>query len=277
VLVVATPVAGAEDDPPPLGYGMMLAYPPDHLELVKAAGFDWFKYFAYWHAVDPEQDRTYNWETVDWRLNEACEHELNILLRVERDSADWTPIRDGEMAAWEAFFTDLVAHILAHQAACETPYRAALEIWNEPNLDFQWGYQPVDPARYTEMVKRAYRGAKAAPGGAEIPIIAGSLAPTGGMSGGRAMNDVDFLTAMYAAGLQGHFDAISIHNYGFGGPPEDKTWSNGITNFRRAEDIHAVMAAHGDGALPVWATEFGWLLASEACDGYWHEIGFAWQ
>ena len=36
------------------------------------------------------------------------------------------------------------------------------------------------------------------------------------------MNDVDFLEAMYDNGLSGHFDAISIHNYGFGGAPEDK-------------------------------------------------------
>src|SRR5690606_5308099 len=70
---------------------------------------------------------------------------------------------------------------------------------------------------------------------------------------------------------------ISIHNYGFGGEPEDKTWGSGITNFRRVEDIHAVMVTHGDGALPVWSTEFGWLLASAACDSAWQQSGFAWQ
>ena len=91
------------------------------------------------------------------------------------------------------------------------------------------------------------------------------------------MDDVAFLEAMYAAGLKGHFDAISIHNYGFGGEPEDKAWGSGILNFRRAEDIHAVMAAHGDDALPVWATEFGWLLESAACNATWQQIGFAWQ
>ncbi|MBN1249933.1 MAG: hypothetical protein JXC32_19880 [Anaerolineae bacterium] len=263
------------ETPPHLGYGMMLAYPPGSLDEVTAAGFDWFKYFAYWNDVDGNRDRSYDWRSVDARLDEACEHGVNLLLRVERDDVDWTPIQDHEMAGWEAFFADLAAHIAVEQAKCASPYRVALEVWNEPNLDFQWGYQDVDPARYTEMVKRAYRGAKA--GAPQSLVVVGSLAPTGGLSEGRAMNDVSFLEAMYAAGLKGHFDAISVHNYGFGGEPEDKDHGGGILNFRRAEDIHAVMVAHGDGDLPVWGTEFGWLLASSECNSYWEQIGFAWQ
>jgi hypothetical protein len=275
VALLTRPTAAISDTPPHLGYGMMLAFPPEHLGLVREAGFDWFKYFVYWNAVDGDRDRIYNWETVDWRLDEACRHELHVLLRVERDSWDWTPIRDHELDGWEAFFHDLTAHIAARRATCAFPYRVALEVWNEPNLHFQWGYEPVDPARYTEMVKHAYRGAKAAD--PHMLIVAGSLAPTGGWPGWQAMDDVVFLQAMYAAGLKGHFDAISIHNYGFGGPPEDKAWGDGIHNFRRAEDIYAVMVAHGDGVKPVWATEFGWLLESASCNATWQQSGFAWQ
>jgi hypothetical protein len=259
---------------PNLGYGFMLAH-TEHLPYLQEAGFDWFKYYANWDEVDGNRDRVYNWETVDWRLNEACKYGLNLLLRVGRKFDDWTPIRDSEMDGWQAFFHDLTAHINRVRAGCSKPYAVALEIWNEPNLDFQWNYEQVNPAHYTEMVKRAYRGAKAAD--PQMPIVAGSLAPTGGMGGGRAMNDVEFLHAMYAAGLKGHFDAISIHNYGFGRPPEEKAGSHDILNFRRAEDIYAAMVAHGDGDKRVWGTEMGWLLASHECNGYWHDIGFAWQ
>ncbi|MGC9520839.1 MAG: cellulase family glycosylhydrolase [Anaerolineae bacterium] len=275
VLLASMRLPAHAESPPHLGYGMMVAFPPKHLDYVRDAGFDWYKYFVYWHVVDSDHDRDYNWETVEWRLNEACEHGLNVLLRVERHSEDWTPITDAEMPAWEAFFEDLAAHIAQRRAACETPYRVALEVWNEPNLSFQWWDQPLNPSRYTEMVKRAYRGAKAAD--PRIIVVAGSLAPTGGTADGLAMDDVAFLEAMYAAGLKGHFDAISIHNYGFGGEPERKDYGSGILNFRRAEDIHAVMVAHGDGAKPVWGTEFGWLVAAPECDAYWDSIGFAWQ
>ena len=275
----ALPASAVEELPPPhIGYGMMLAYPPTGVAQVKTAGFDWYKYFVHWNSVDPNHNGTYDWSTVDWRLDEACANDLNLLLRVERASADWTPIQDSEMAAWQAFFQALAAHIAQKRAACPTSYRVALEIWNEPNLDFQWTGQPLDPARYTEMVKRAYLGVKAAD--LTIPIVAGSLAPTGG-DGITSLNDVDFLEAMYDNGLSGHFDAISIHNYGFGGAPEDKEYGWDILNFRRAEDIYAVMVAHGDGDKSVWGTEFGWLLdaAEEGmdCESEWIDMGFDWQ
>jgi len=277
--ISARPAGAGEALPPPhIGYGMMVAFPPTAIPKIKAAGFDWYKYFTHWNRVDPDYKGNYNWETVDWRLDEACANGLNLLLRVERDSSDWTPIRDYEMGAWQAFFQALAAHIAQKRATCATPYRVALEIWNEPNLDFQWTGQPLDPARYTEMVKRAYHGAKA--GDPTIPIVAGSLAPTGG-DGVGSINDVTFLEAMYDNELSGHFDVISIHNYGFGGAPEIEDWGGGIVNFRRAVDIYDVMVARGDGDKPVWSTEFGWLLdaAEEGvdCVNAWKDMGFDWQ
>ncbi|HQE93621.1 MAG TPA: hypothetical protein PLH19_15540 [Anaerolineae bacterium] len=279
LVMPSLPVHAAGELPPPhLGYGMMLAYPPGNLERVHAAGFNWFKYFAYWNHIDPDRDGVYDWESTNTQLAWACDNELNLLLRVERDADDWTPIQDDEMADWQAFFQALAAHIAQRRAACGHTFRVALEIWNEPNLDFQWTGQ-LNPARYTEMVRRAYLGAKA--GDPTLPVVAGSLAPTGG-DGVHSLNDVDFLQAMYANGLAGHFDALSIHNYGFGGAPEDKTWGAGIVNFRRAEDIYAVMVAHGDGDKSVWGTEFGWLMDATAeghpeCLSYWDSIGFGWQ
>jgi hypothetical protein len=35
------------------------------------------------------------------------------------------------------------------------------QIWNEPNLAFEWGNQPVEPERYTELLCRTYRALKA--------------------------------------------------------------------------------------------------------------------
>lgn len=271
---VPAAAAARAEGTPHLGYGMMLAHTA-HLGYIRDAGFDWYKYFVRWDVVDPDRDRSYNWDSVDWLLDDACTYGLHVLMRIERDSNNWTPIQDAEMQGWEAFFTDLAAHIAVRRAECAAPPKVALEVWNEPNLGFQWVGQPLDPARYTEMVRRAYRGAKA--GDPHSLIVAGGLAPTGGTADGYAMDDVVFLRAMYAAGLKGHFDAISIHNYGYGSPPEDKDAGSGILNFRRAEDIYAVMVAHGDSDKPVWGTEFGWLLASSGCSAYWDSICFGWQ
>ncbi|MGD1996592.1 MAG: hypothetical protein PVH62_07445 [Anaerolineae bacterium] len=271
---------------PHLGYGMMLAW-PGHLDQMTAAEFDWYKHFLRWSDVEPAEGGGYQWDTVDWRLQEAASHDVHLILRVEQapDWArawqhEWAPVDQSKMADWQAFFQATAAHIRDWQESHGTSFRVALEVWNEPNLDFQWGGEPVDPDWYTEMVRSAYQGAKA--GDSHVIVVAGGLAPTGGTGDGRAMNDVEYLEAMYGAGLAGHFDAIGTHNYGFGGPPENKSWGSGILNFRRAEDIHAVMVAHGDGDKPVWATEFGWLLDASyeghaECVDYWEDIGFAWQ
>jgi len=290
-LVLGVGLVGGEsptyaDSPPHLGYGMMLAW-PDHLDRMTEAGFEWYKYFLYWRDIQPDEAGGYVWDSLDARLREAADHGVHLILRVEGAPSwarawdhEWAPIRHDKMAAWRDFFRAMAVHIQNWQESRGVSFRVALEVWNEPNLSFQWGNEPVDPAWYTEMVRYAYEGAKA--GDPNILVVAGGLAPTGGTSDGMAMNDVDYLEGMYAAGLAGHFDAIGTHNYGFGGPPEDKDWGGGILNFRRAEDIHAVMEAHGDGDKPVWATEFGWLLDASyeghpECAGYWESIGFAWQ
>lgn len=277
----------ARAEPPPhLGYGMMLAW-PGNLDHVTAAGFDWFKYYLYWSDAQPIEGGPYNWTTVDGLLQDAADHGLNLLLRVERPPPwarawedEWAPVRRDRMTAWRGFFQALAAHIRDWQESQGATFRVALEIWNEPNLDFQWGERPVDPAWYTEMVQYAYDGVQA--GNPHVIVVAGGLAPTGGLAGGQAMNDVEYLEAMYDAGLAGHFDVLSTHNYGYGGQPEDEAWGSGILNFRRAEDIRAVMLAHGDGGRQVWATEFGWLLdaAEEGhleCVAAWEASGFAWQ
>lgn len=275
------------DPPPHLGYGVMVAHPPSHLGLVNDLGFDWYKSFLYWYKIQPTETGGYDWTWLEWRLQETAASGLNLILRVEGPPGwarawdhYWAPVAHDKMTAWREFFRATAEYIATWQESHGASFRVALEVWNEPNLSFQWGDQRVDPAWYTEMVRYAYEGAKA--GNPNIIVVAGGLAPTGGTSDGMAMNDVDYLEAMYRAGLAGHFDVISIHNYGFGGEPEDKSWGSGILNFRRAEDIRAVMVAHGDGDKPVWATEFGWLLDATyeghpECISHWESIGFAWQ
>ncbi|HID88161.1 MAG TPA: hypothetical protein EYP52_00400 [Anaerolineae bacterium] len=292
VLMVATPLSAGGGEPiyastsPHLGYGIMVAYPPGHLGLVTDMGFDWYKNFLLWKDID--KTKGYDWTSLDQRLQETAASGLNLILRVEGppvwarawEDHYWAPVAHDKMAAWREFFRATAEYIAAWQADHGTSFRVALEVWNEPNLSFQWGDRAVDPAWYTEMVRYAYEGAKA--GDPNIIVVAGGLAPTGGTSDGMAMDDVQYLEAMYDACLAGHFDVISTHNYGFGGKPDDKSWGYGILNFRRAEDIYQVMVNHGDGDKPVWATEFGWLLDASyeghpECIGYWESIGFAWQ
>jgi hypothetical protein len=110
---------------------------------------------------------------------------------------------------------------------------AALEIWNEPNLASKQFLNAADQAgTYSTLLKAAYPAAKA--GNASVPVLAGALSST----------DQSFLAAMYANGVKGSYDGISVHPYADPG-------------FTKLAAFRAVQQAAGDNS-PIWATEFGW-------------------
>ncbi|MCG2770072.1 MAG: hypothetical protein L6435_17125, partial [Anaerolineae bacterium] len=129
-------------------------------------------------------------------------------------------------------------------------------IWNEPNLSFEWGYRPVDPAAYTRLLRIAYERAKEA--NPEAIILAAGLAPTLAPPGSEwGMNDLEFLQRMYDAGAKDYFDAMAIHAYGWSFPPDDPADARMI-NFARSELLYAVMARNGDAQKKCFITEGGW-------------------
>jgi len=129
-------------------------------------------------------------------------------------------------------------------------------IWNEPNLSFEWGFRPVDPAGYTRLLAASYGAIKAvAP---DVLVLGGALAPTVEPVGSpNALNDLIYLDGMLKAGAGKVMDGLAIHTYGFT-QPHDAAPAPDRLNFRRAELIHEVLADHGLGDFPVYITETGW-------------------
>jgi hypothetical protein len=86
------------------------------------------------------------------------------------------------------------------------------------------------------------------------------------------MEDFDFIRGMYANGARGSMDALAIHNYGGGSPPEQDPADCSELCFRRAERYKRLLEELGDPGLPIWATEFGWPI-----DGGRDLGGFNWM
>jgi Bacterial Ig domain len=88
-------------------------------------------------------------------------------------------------------------------------------------------------------------------------------------------NNYDFLNQLYANGAGGHFDAVSVHTDTacLVDPPSSYYRENGNVarfTFLGFRTVHDVMAAHGDGAKPIWMTELGWTTATSTCArGMW--------
>jgi hypothetical protein len=109
---------------------------------------------------------------------------------------------------------------------------AAIEIWNEPdqaNQDYLAG--PDKPQHYAELLRAAYPAIKRAD--SNIVVLAGSLV---GSNGG-------FMRALYAQGVKGYYDAVSVHFYNLV-----------LGSVRR---FHEVQVENGD-RTPLWLDEFGW-------------------
>ncbi|HEV2122685.1 MAG TPA: hypothetical protein VGW38_07920, partial [Chloroflexota bacterium] len=127
------------------------------------------------------------------------------------------------------------------------------EVFNEPNLPFEWGTSPVDPAAYTRLLAAAYRGAKRAD--ASVQVVSAALSPRTGGYGGT-MEDVDFLDGVYRAVGQAHFNMLGLHAYLGNFAPEADSSCVPMC-FRTIELLRAVMEKHGDSAKKALITGIG--------------------
>lgn len=126
------------------------------------------------------------------------------------------------------------------------PQAVAIEVGNEPNLSWAWA-GGLDPVRYTELLKSAYRAVKSVD--AAMPVISGGLAPV--LTDRSSANSIGlrpFLQAMYDQGAKGYMDGISIHPYPWG--------IDFATSFEALSLVKETRTANGD-SVPLWVTELG--------------------
>jgi GH35 family endo-1,4-beta-xylanase len=233
------------------GYGvnmadLSLAY------LVNDLGFNWAKGYVNWATVEPEPGQ-YRWVDPDNVVQAYGDQQLNILLRVH-GTPPWARPEDTPLSHPPLDTADF-ANFMTALAQRYKGQVAAYEIWNEPNLHYEWGNLAPDPVAYTEMLKAAYSAIKKVD--PEAMVISGGLATTGDGSL-TAESDLVFLEEMYHAGARGYFDALGSHPYAYGQAP-DVSHPDGLSLDRVAAQ-HELMAANGDGETPIWITELGWVL-----------------
>lgn len=122
---------------------------------------------------------------------------------------------------------------------------AALEIWNEPNLSYEFlAPEATKPATYAALVRATYALAKQ--GNPRVPVIVGST----------AYADEDFLRRVFAAGIAGAHDGISIHPYTDGRGPASEAAPAHLEFGPGIRSIRAVQRAAGQ-RKPLWLTEYG--------------------
>ena len=247
----------ASEIPPHLGYGANLRDPAHIESLFAPLGFEWIKLYEQYNAL-PTQRLPYH-----------------VLYRIDVHRGDrWSgsPLRPNLAK---------IASDIRQIAQNSLGLVEAYEIGNEPNMNWQWGGQPPDPADYVAVLQTAYTTIKAVDPNAIV--VSAGLGPVGRIkdvqgqpcvanSGNayhlnncQAMDEREYARQMFSRGAGAYMDAFGYHPQGFPYeperaldqlPPDDN--GNGFA-FRGLEVMHDIMQEYGLGDKPIWATEFGWL------------------
>jgi hypothetical protein len=131
-------------------------------------------------------------------------------------------------------------------------YITAVELENEP--DNSYFYQGTAET-LTALYRSAYPAIKRAD--RHVIVLLGPLAGA----------DTSYLQQLYADGIQGSFNAVSIHPYdinstgspvGFADPLIPDPTNTRFSFASGVPAIHQLMAANGNAKLGVWITEFGY-------------------
>jgi hypothetical protein len=142
------------------------------------------------------------------------------------------PGRSNKAGAWPPSQPRAYGSFVGFLAARYGSKLAAIEVWNEPdqaNEDYLAG--PQKARHYAAILRAAYPAIKQAD--PEMPVLAGSLVGSNGA----------FLRELYAAGIKGYYNGLSVHFY-------DLTLA-------ALRYTHEVQLANGD-STPLWLDEFGW-------------------
>ncbi len=222
--------------------------------LLREVNFEWAKGYVNWETVEPEAGQ-YRWADPDNTVTAFESRGLNVLLRVHGTPPWARP--EGTFLSYPPQDVNDFGRFMEALAGRYRGRVAAYEIWNEPNLSYEWGYLAPDPDKYAALLRAAYLAVKKAD--PDALVISGGLATTGDGSD-TAMGDLVFLERLYAAGAGGYFDALGSHPYAYGhAPDEEDPWGLSLS---RVSQQRQVMLSYGDESTPIWITELGWVLAT---------------
>ncbi|GAB4545336.1 MAG: hypothetical protein OHK0023_03440 [Anaerolineae bacterium] len=228
------------------------------LQMVREMGATAIVEFFPWAYVQPDEN-IWDWSHPDRIITLAHHQGVKVIARLGIVPAWARPEADQQQTSLNYLtpeYDDAFAAFAAAFAARYADTVSQIIIWNEPNLSFEWGFQPVSAQRYVDLLKVSYTAIKAV--NPHVEVLGGALAPTlePEMSP-HALNDLSFLRQMYEFGAKNYFDALAAHTYGFTLPPDDPPAADRL-NFRRFELLLEIMREYGDAEKSVYITESSW-------------------
>jgi hypothetical protein len=228
------------------------------LEMVREMGTPWIVEFFPWAYYEPAPGR-FDWEHADMVVDHARRQGLSVIARLGFVPEWARPDPETEPTTFTYLAEEQYGAFAAYAAAFVEHFRGRVDqivVWNEPNISLEWGYRPVDPESYTEMLRAVYPAAKAA--NPDVLVLGGALAPTLAPVGDpEGMNDLEYLRRMLDAGAGEVMDGLAVHAYGWKLPPGAPADPR-VVNFARTELLRELLVQAGYDGMPIYITEGGW-------------------
>jgi hypothetical protein len=239
---------------PPLGgvnmtginFGASQASVDQQIEWARSVGARAIRVEIPWSTLEPSQQGQIYQPALaftDYLVNQASAAGIKVVALV-MGTPCWAssappsllsscvPGKSSKAGAWPPSEPKAYGSFVAFLAARYGSKLAAIEVWNEPdqaNEDYLAG--PQKARHYAAILRAAYPAIKHAD--PAMPVLAGSIVGSNGA----------FLRELYAAGIKGYYDGLSVHFYNLV-----------LASLR---NIHEVQIANHD-SKPLWLDEFGW-------------------
>jgi len=230
------------------------------VSLAKDAGAQVISTTTSFKTMQPFPKRPMRFSYLDRTIGAARSAGLQVRLQIvgmprwgldDPEFSRQPPRSEAELRVWINLVTQLMQHVNG-----KVDY---VEVWNEPN-EYKWWPTGPDPMEFARLLNVTYTAVH-------------TVSPTTQViSGGLAGNDIGYLGEVYDAfgelGLKASpFDMVGAHPFSGDHAPDSvdpaKRYERdpfGLydENFTGFMGMHDVMAEHGDQALPVYITQFGY-------------------
>lgn len=218
-----------------------------------ALGVKIVRFDMYWDRIQPTNASTYDWTVDDKMVNGIVAHGM-MPLPIFHGTPGWA------RPSADVYVPSSMSQFATFCAACVNRYKNRVkywEVWNEQNSRGFWPPDP-SPTNYVAMLQAVYPAVKAADPTAFVISGGTASTPDNANLANGDMGEREFITAMYAAGGKNYFDAMGIHPYSYPLLCSDvQNWNGWSMMNSTATSVRSIMAANGDSAKPIWATEYG--------------------
>ncbi|MGD8517437.1 MAG: beta-galactosidase [Anaerolineae bacterium] len=228
------------------------------LEMVREMGASWIVEYFPWAYYEPAPGR-FDWTHADLVVDHARRQGLTVIARLGFVPEWARPDPEEQVTTFTYLDGSHYSDFAAYARAFAAHFRgrvAHVVVWNEPNISLEWGYRPVDPVGYTDLLRAVYPEIKAA--NPDTSVFGGALAPTLAPEGDpEGMNDLVYLQQMLDAGAGEVMDGLAVHAYGWQAHPDAPADPDAV-NFSRTELLRQKLVDAGYADMPVLITEGGW-------------------